>query len=263
MSKYAHGAAGPGVRHTQNFLTSARLIGEMIARAGIRRGDSVVEIGPGKGHITRALLQRGCAVTAVEIDPALCGRLEERFGGEAGFRLVRGDFLGWPLPREGDYAVFSNIPFDGTTAIVRKLAEAGNPPRSAHLIVEAGAARALCGQPRESLRSLGLKPVFEAEVARRIAREAFHPTPSVDAALLALSRRECPDLLPREMAAYRAFLGRCFRSPRGVAEVFTGKQLHTALRRAGVAPGTQMGDIRYIQWLCLFRCALHFGLHRT
>lgn len=66
----------------QNFLTGGAVIRRLVRRAKIRPGDHVIEIGAGKGHITRELLRVGAEVTAYELDRALAARLHERFAGD-------------------------------------------------------------------------------------------------------------------------------------------------------------------------------------
>ncbi|MDR1465858.1 MAG: rRNA adenine N(6)-methyltransferase family protein [Oscillospiraceae bacterium] len=187
--------AGNALAAAQNFLTSAALIRRLVALANLRREDHIVEIGPGKGHITRVLLTRCDQVTAVELDPALCARLRDRFGGTPGLQLVAGDFLAWPLPRT-PYKVFSNLPFNQTSAILRKLTQGLHPPEEAWLVVEKGAAKRFLGSPRENLASLSLKPWFDAKLCWYFRREDFHPMPGVDAVLLHLKRKPAPDLPP-------------------------------------------------------------------
>ncbi|MCL2884926.1 MAG: rRNA adenine N(6)-methyltransferase family protein, partial [Oscillospiraceae bacterium] len=206
------------LRVSQNFLTSPALIRRIVRLAHFTPGDTIVEVGAGKGHLTRGLLETGAAVTAVELDGALYRGLKEKFGAQKNLRLVHADFLDWPLPRTS-YKVFANIPFNRTTAIVRKLTgEAGadgsaregqhrhtNSPRAnvqagartspragnrlpeeAWLIMEKGAAKRFLGQPRESLFSMLLKPFFDLDICYHFRREDFHPAPAVDTVLLQL-----------------------------------------------------------------------------
>lgn len=88
--------AMPPLWASQNFLTSRAIIHSLIQRTNLTKNDHVIEIGPGKGHITRALLERCCHVTAVELDRALYLRLTEQFKGAANLTL-----------RNADFAVFS------------------------------------------------------------------------------------------------------------------------------------------------------------
>ena len=210
---------------SQNFLTSGQVIRRVVGLANLRADDHVIEIGPGKGHITGALLLRCGQVTAVELDPVLYTYLQGKFADSPNLRLVRGDFLALPLPK-GHYKVFANIPFSRTTDIVRKLALSPRPPEEAWLVMEKGAAKRFLGRPHENLSSLSLKPWFEGEVLYHFRREDFHPMPAADAVLLHLKRRPAADLAPAQRGAWLRF---------------------TAAR----LPATR--DTLYIQWLCLFR----------
>lgn len=236
---------------SQNYLTGSALVRRLVALSDIGETDLVLEIGPGKGHITRELLPRCKGLIAAELDAALCQKLTARFAGEAKFTLYQGDFLQMPLPK-GPYKVFANIPFSRTTAILRRLTESGRPPQAAWLVVEWGAARRFAGAGGESLASLGLKPYYDVRVAARIPRSQFHPMPRVDAALLELKRRPHPDLSPAERPSYQAFLRQALS--RGPAALLTRRQISTALRQAGFPPPAPDATLQYVQWLCLFRC---------
>lgn len=175
---------------SQNYLTSSRTIQRLLDRTSLCSADHVLEIGPGKGHITRALLGRCERVTAVEIDPRLHAGLREKFASCPGLTLRHGDFMKYRLPRYAQYKVFSNIPFNRTTGILRKLTGAANPPGEIWLVVEKGAALRFCGLPRETLRSRELSRRYDARIIYYFRREDFHPMPSVDAVLLHLKRRD-------------------------------------------------------------------------
>lgn len=239
----------------QNFLTSGPVIRRLLDTAHIEKRDFVLEIGPGKGHITRELLARCGTLQAAELDPALCRRLEERLGGKPNFRLYQGDFLKMPLPK-GEYKVFANIPFSRTTEIIRRLTAAPNPPAAAWLIVEQGAAKRFAGKPGDNLTSLSLRPFFEVRIAAFVPRQEFHPSPRVDAALLALIRRPQPDLPLEERGLYRRFLEQGWK--RGIHSLLTKRQISTALRLAGLPPADD-ANMKYVQWLCLFRCWRRFA----
>ena len=240
----------------QNFLTSAGEIRRLLACSDISPQDLVVEIGPGKGHITRELLPRCEKVLAAELDPELCSWLEERFAGSHNLTLYQGDFLKMPLPKR-EYKVFANIPFSRTTEIIRRLAYAPNPPSAAWLVVELGAAKRFAGVGRESLASLSLRPFYGVQVVAKISRLQFHPAPRVDAALLELRRRATPELPMEQRQSYRAFLERAWKH--GLDGLLTKRQVSTALRLAGLPPPAQDANLKYVQWLCLFRCYKKFG----
>ena len=218
----------PPVWVSQNFLTSRRTIHRLLRKTSINRHDHVVEIGPGKGHITALLLPRCKTLSAIELDKNLCDKLRTKFADAPNLKLYHQDFLQWPLPR-GDYKVFANIPFCHTTDILRRLTECSNPPREAWLIMEKGAAKRFMGQPKENMRSLMLKPRFDLQLAWFFQREDFHPMPRVDVVMLHLKQKTLGDIPAAQWRAYQRF----------VAKGFTQHKIS--------------GDTLYIQWLCLFR----------
>lgn len=261
MSKHiARGAKAP-LWVSQNFLTSRQVIYCALNKTTLGRDDHVIEIGPGKGHITEKLAARAKQVTAVELDEGLFQKLALRFAGADNVVLIRNDFLRFALPKSGDYKVFSSIPFSITTAIVRKLTETKNPPAEAWLILEKGAALRFTGAPRESLRSLMLKPFFETEIMFRFRREDFHPKPACDVVMLHLRRKAEPEVpvgLRRDFERFvqAALSGSLYR-------LLSKKQVSRALKEAGLPSEVVPEEMRYIQWLCLFRCYARLVLQKS
>lgn len=258
MPKNNFGRTAP-VSISQNFLTSAKTINRIISIAKLGKNDHIVEIGAGRGHITRALLSRCGPVTAVEIDKKLFDGLSAKYGGHAGLHLVCGNFLKYTLPQT-PYKVFANIPFSHTSDIIRKLTRAPNPPVDAWLVLEKGAAKRFCGLPRESLASLTLKPFFDAEIRYHFRRDDFHPAPSVDTVLLHLNKKHA-DIDPRTLSLYSRFISACIADPRALFRFMTKRQAVTALKAAGLSCDITPRDMLYVQWLCLFRCYLKYSGH--
>lgn len=262
LPRHKKASSTPPLWASQNFLTSGAVIRRLIQKSNLTKNDHVIEIGPGKGHITRFLLESCRHVTAVELDHSLCQRLKERFAGAGNLTLRNTDFCSFSLPEKGPYKVFANIPFSRTTDIIRRLTESRNPPSDAYLILEKGAAKRFLGQPRENPRSLSLKPFFTMEILYHFRREDFHPKPSVDIVMLHIAKRAQPDLPAASARAYRAFLTKAYDGRIGLAGLFTRRQLSRALGEAGLTHDTTLASIRYIQWLCLFRCYAQQVLHR-
>ncbi|TWH58321.1 23S rRNA (adenine-N6)-dimethyltransferase [Desulfitobacterium sp. LBE] len=239
---------------SQNFLTSHRTIIKLLGRTTIGIHDHVLEIGPGKGHITRLLVDKCRKVTAVEIDARLYDKLLEKFKGTENLHLYHQDFLQWRLPASGAYKVFANIPFCHTTAILRKLTESRNPPTEAWLVMEKSAAKRFMGKPRETLRSLLLKPLFDLDIAYYFQREDFHPKPGVDVVLIHLKKKTQPDISPAQWRHYERFVANALQGGgAGLGRMFSKRQLSRAFREATIH-GFVFGEILYVQWLCLFRC---------
>ncbi len=242
---------------SQNFLTSRSLINRLIKMTDINNGDTVLEIGAGKGHITRAL--SGCCknVISYEIDKKLYERVKNSFAENV--CLYNTDFLKCSLPKE-PYKVFANIPFSRTTEIVRKLTSADSLADGIWLVMERGAAKRFCGIHRSNLNSLMIKPFFESKIIYHFNRADFHPSPNTDVVLLQLKRKDNFDMNPSQRRDFYAFLSHSLKYGLfGSHALLTKKQISTALRLAELPQIYPSGDVMYVQWLCLFRCWLKYG----
>jgi 23S rRNA (adenine-N6)-dimethyltransferase len=236
---------------SQNFLTSGQTIRRLLRLSGLGKDDHIVEIGAGKGHITRELIKIGRFVSAYEPDGKLYKQLTEKLGGADNLALIKRDFLKTALP-SGEYKVFSNIPFSITSPIIRKLTASNNPPGEAWLVMEKGAAKRFCGTPRDTLASMLLKPFFDVKILYHFSRRDFHPMPGVDAVLLRMSKKKEPDVPAVQRKAFIRFMEQSVRY--GNRTTLTNKQITAALKAAGLPRVPESGNMLYVQWLCLFRC---------
>jgi len=199
-------------------------------------------------------LQYCSRVSAIEIDRNLYDRLKTKHSNTPNLKLYHQDFLKWTLPTSGTYKVFANIPFSHTTDILRKLTECKNPPVEAWLIMEKGAAKRFMGTPRETLRSLTLKPKFDLRIAYHFSREDFHPAPRVDVVMLHLKRKQVYDIPAAQWRDYERFISTALPGNHaGLSRLFTKRQLSLACKAANLHDIVS-GQVRYIQWLGLFRC---------
>ena len=244
---------------SQHFLRSKALAASLIAQAPLSRKDLVVEIGPGRGILTRELARRCREVVAVEFDGALSEALRTRFLSDTRVTIVRSDFLRFRLP-DVPYKVLGNIPFNRTAAIVKRLVQADSRPEDAYLVVQREAAERFAGAPhsRETLSSLLLKPWWQIEIARRFRRTDFDPPPGVDAVALWLARRTRPLVDRFQAVDYRRFIQSCFgRDGRSIRRclrpVFTRTQVHRLSRDLRFDPSGPPRGLTFDQWLALFR----------
>ena len=194
----------------QNFLRPERA-DQLVDAAAFAVDDLVVEIGAGRGALTYALARRGVQVVALEKDPHWAESLRRevrRRDLDGRVRVLRCDALDYRMPRR-PYRVIGSLPFGATTAILRHLFD---DPDSclvrADLIVQWEVARKRAVMPPSTLLSTTWAPWWSFEMVRRIPAAAFRPVPSVDAAVLCVTRRD-PPLLPSRMAsAYASFVRR-------------------------------------------------------
>lgn len=257
MSKSRNYGCSAPYSVSQNFLTSRRLIERLLNKTSITQRDTVLEIGAGKGHITKALADQCQHVISYEIDRKLYEKLAPQLPGNV--KLYCRDFLQCSLPTKS-YQVFANIPFSKTTAIVRKLITAENLPEHMWMIMEKGAAKRFYGLPKEHVFSLQIKPFFDTKIIYHFRREDFHPAPRVDVVLLEFTRKQASDIALEERSDYEIFLKHSFaKGIFGKQALLTKRQIATALRLAKLPAIPPSGDVRYIQWLCLFRCWKEYG----
>jgi 23S rRNA (adenine-N6)-dimethyltransferase len=229
----------------RHFLRSSRLAAELVRAAGIERGDLVLDLGAGAGVLTSALAGAGARVVAVEIDHELALGLRRRFPD-----AIEGDALRVPLPRE-PFKVVANLPFDGGTAILRRLLDPRALLDTADVIVEWGlAAKRTAVWPSTQLATYW-NAWYELSVSRRFSRTVFTPPPTVDAGVLRIVRRSQPLVPPRDHRAYAAFLARGYRDgPRAVVQWTTLKKLEAGL---GFDRRAQARDLDAHQWAALFQ----------
>jgi 23S rRNA (adenine-N6)-dimethyltransferase len=199
----------PQTGHGRHFLRSAELAAEIVASAGVREDELVVEIGAGFGRLTAPLRTAGARVVAVEVDPGLAQSLRRRHGG-AGVTVIAADFLTLSPPAEPHRAL-GNVPFAITTPILRRLLDdPASHLRRADLIVADGVVRKRAATRPSTMLSLRWQPWWELQAERRLPAACFDPPPRVDAALLTARRRRSALLRAEQAAAYRAFLAAGF-----------------------------------------------------
>lgn len=177
------------LKYSQNFIKSSKLVEKLVALSGINQDDLVVEIGAGKGKITKVLAKNAAKVIALEKDRKLYELCMTNLIGYPNVDLVCADFLSTNLPRS-EYKIFANIPFSITSEIVRKICFAHNPSSESFLIMQKEAAEKFCGYEHETIFSLMLKPRFESKIIYTFKGFDFEPVPSVEVVLFHLSKRK-------------------------------------------------------------------------
>ena len=171
---------------------------------GVGPGDRVLEIGPGLGSLTLALVQTGAHVLALELDRALLPALAEVVGWTARVRVEHGDAMqvDWPaLLGEEGWKMASNLPYNVAVPVVLRLLE--DAPRVDPLLVmvqrEVGERLAAGpGDPQHGAVSLKVAYRASPRIVRRIPRTVFWPEPRVESVLVRLDRRRPPVPTPED-----------------------------------------------------------------
>jgi 23S rRNA (adenine-N6)-dimethyltransferase len=240
----------------QHFLRSRRLAADLVAEAGVARGDLVVDIGAGTGALTGALARAGAEVIALEVDGTLAAQLRRRFASTPSVAVVEGDVLAWSRP-DRPFAVVANLPFARSGAILdRLLGDPGSGLRRADVIVQWELAVKQAAVWPATMRATYWGAWWELSVARRLARSAFAPPPAVFAAVLRIVRRERPLVAVHRSAAYRRLLDHAFSSrqplTRCLAPYTSRRELKRLAAVHGFDPGGLPRDLDRRQWAAVF-----------
>lgn len=186
----------------QNFLQDPTALEKIVAAAEIGPVDTVLEIGPGLGSLTRYLAAAAKSVVAVELDQHLFPPLKAVLSSYDNVRLIHGDILELnpsDLIQEAGYIVAANVPYYITSAIIRHLLESPSKPQRIVLTVQKEVAQRICETPGDmSLLALSVQVYGKPRVVAHIPAGAFFPAPNVDSAVLAIEIYPEP-LIPTEL----------------------------------------------------------------
>ena len=238
----------PAKARGQNFVVDANTVRRAALLSGVRPGERVLEVGPGLGSLTLALLAAGASVVAVELDPlladALPGTVAARLPG-APLDVVTGDALRVrELPGDPPVRLVANLPYNVAVPVLLALLERFPTLGSALVMVQAEVGERLAAPPGSRVYGVPSVKVAwwcAARVVAPVSRQAFWPVPRVDSVLVALERRDAPgaeSLRPRTFQLVdAAFGGRRKTLRAALAGVYGGAPAaEAALRAAGIDP---------------------------
>ena len=196
----------PRKHFAQHWLQSDKALNKIIAAAELKDTDRVLEIGPGKGVLTRRILEHVNSLVSVEIDKDLCKLLVKKLGDKENFLLLNEDFLNVDLSlllqdfpqHQNQNKVVANIPYNITGPIIEKLlGKIGNPTpepyESIVLLVQKEVAERIVAKPgRTSFGALSVRVQYlaDCEMICTVPSIAFYPPPKVDSAVIRLLPKE-------------------------------------------------------------------------
>lgn len=205
----------------QNFLIDGNIVRKSLQLAEVGPKDTVVEIGPGLGTLTSALLETGAEVWAVERDATLAAHLRESILPTASDRLylLEGDAVEEPragLPAEraaAGFKVVANLPYAISTPWMDGILEAPLPERMVLMLQQEAAQRytASPGTKQFGAISVFLQSAYTVAPGHKVAASCFYPRPDIESYLLHLIRRPDAFLFPAET---RQLIRGCFQQRR-------------------------------------------------
>jgi 16S rRNA (adenine1518-N6/adenine1519-N6)-dimethyltransferase len=246
----------------QNFLEDAKALESITRAADIRPEDTVLEIGPGLGSLTRRLAVSAKQVVAVELDPNLLPPLKAVLRPHANVRVIQADILDLApeeLVDQSDYLVAANIPYYITSAIIRHLLESGRKPRRIVLTIQKEVAERICAKPGDlSLLALSVQVYGQPRIAAKIPAAAFFPAPSVDSAVLVIEIYPEPLIPAQLLESFFRLIKAGFSQKRKTLRNSLSAGLHIApvqaesmLREAGIDPMRRAETLSIAEWQTL------------
>jgi 16S rRNA (adenine1518-N6/adenine1519-N6)-dimethyltransferase len=250
---------------SQNFLADGEVLDAIVDAAEAAPGRRVLEIGPGVGILTAALLRAGADVTAVEIDRDLVAHLRRRFApapeGTAKLRLVEADVLAMPIGDLIDtpYDLVANLPYHITSPTLHHVLGGDARPERFVLMLQREVAERVAAAPGQmSYLSVFVQYHADVRVVRVVPAASFEPSPDVDSAILVgttrprrLDERAEDDLWRLVQAAFRERRKMLHNVlPRQLPSV--GRERFTnALAAVGIAPDRRPQTVTVDEWLAL------------
>lgn len=179
-----------GAKLGQHFLNAQWVARDLVKSVHIQEGEPILEVGPGRGALTKELLAQGAHVIAIEKDPELIPVLQEAFGTEitqGRLRLIEGDVR--DVTPESlaitAYSIAANIPYYITGEIIRHFLTTPHQPRAMALLIQKEVAeRIVARDGKESILSLSVKAYGTPSIVAKVPAGCFNPPPRVDSAIL-------------------------------------------------------------------------------
>jgi 16S rRNA (adenine1518-N6/adenine1519-N6)-dimethyltransferase len=220
-------------RFGQHFLVDQNALADIAAAVAPLPGETIIEIGPGRGALTEHLAQFDNPLIAVEIDRALAAQLREKYQNTPRVRVIEQDILKTDVSTiaSANFVIAGNVPYYITTPIIFHVLKAPLPRHAVFLVQREVAERinAVPGSSEYGALSVNVQAIATAEIIRHVGPGAFRPPPKVDSSVIKITPRTNPLIDPSEADRFRSFVQGLFGQRR--------KQLANSLRsQAGKSP---------------------------
>jgi 16S rRNA (adenine1518-N6/adenine1519-N6)-dimethyltransferase len=198
----------------QHFLNDRRVLGRIADALQLQGGETVVEIGPGRGALTDILAERAGRLIAVEVDRALAAMLRERYARRSNVLIAEADVLEVSLGElaAGPFVLVGNVPYYITTPILFHALDAPRAERAVYLVQREVADRltAVPGSKAYGALTVNVAAVARAETLFRVPAGAFSPPPKVESAVVRITPLEAPLVEPGEEEPLRKLVQGAF-----------------------------------------------------
>lgn len=244
----------------QNFLLEKRVAAKMLRAAELSLEDTILEIGPGIGTLTKELAKNAGRIIAVEKDPAMIKILRETTKTLSNIKIIQADILSLSLlglAKEG-YKVVANLPYYITSPVIRMFLEAKLPkPELMIFMVQKEVAQRICAKQKDmNLLAVSVQFYAEPKIVSFVSKGAFWPRPKVDSAILKLvPKKELPPVNP---ALFFRIVKAGFKQPRKQLgnNLMQGlklkrEEIETWLSQVNIAPTQRAETLSLKDWISL------------
>jgi 23S rRNA (adenine-N6)-dimethyltransferase len=244
--------------HSQNFINNVDLVNKILSYVDFRRTNLVLEIGPGKGIITNYILEKATHTEIIEADQKFFNELHSKYTGNPKVKVTHADFLNVSLPKE-PYIIVSNIPFNITSDIIRKITSEDSGLYEAYLIMQEEAGLKLVGSPfgESSLLSNILKVDFEISLLEKISSRNFTPKPRFDAVFVSFKKRDKSFMDYKMRNDFKNFLTYIYGRSRpllkdALKSLFSNIQIKVIFKNIKKYEDVTIKQIPFEDWLTIF-----------
>ena len=220
----------------QHYLIDRGVLRRIVDAAELRPSDTVLEVGPGRGGLTKELVDGAGTVLAIEMDAALADSLPGRLNNPPNLTVMCGDArtfdLGPVSSIPGGYKVVANLPYYAASPIVRRFLEAPVKPSLMVVTVQKEVAEVMVAKPgRMGILSVGIQFYGEPEIVCIVPPRSFRPAPRVTSAVVCINVRPAPVVQVDNVPAFFSVVQAGFAAPR--------KQLRNSLALGLKRPPTE------------------------
>jgi len=211
----------------QHFLVDEGVLRHIVSAAEISPNDTVIEVGPGLGILTKELAKQAGQVIAVELDARFVSLLNQTLLPFSNVSLINADVLqvdlvGLVEGQKGGYKVVANLPYYIASPVLRRFLEASPQPRLMVVMVQKEVGEAIVAQPGQmSLLSVSVQFYGKPTIVGYVPAQSFYPPPKVDSVILRIDPYPQPVVEVADVATFFEVVRAGFSAPR--------KQLHNSL----------------------------------
>jgi 16S rRNA (adenine1518-N6/adenine1519-N6)-dimethyltransferase len=257
----------------QHFLKDRDVLQHIIDAAELSLGDWVVEVGPGRGALTRELVSRAGRVVAVEVDAEMAASLSQRLSKPANLTVMQADARTVDLeslaPRGQAYKVVANLPYYAANPILRRFLEAEHKPSKLVIMVQKEVAEAIVAEPGEmSMLSVAVQLYGVPKLVCHVSPEAFSPPPEVTSSVLRIDVLAEPVVEVDDTDAFFKLVHSGFAAPRkqirnsmAIGLKLAPAEAEALLGRCAIDPSRRPATLSMDEWACLCRVYAEDAVH--